>query len=780
MFSEQPMKGFEPLTYALRERRSTPELHRQNTKSCRHYRYTLNLVKFLPILIFFLSCTKSPNQLEPGVFALSFENSSDVYQLDGEWFFRWENSDTPQVIRVPGYFNHQLPIPPKGEAVYQALLVLPQKDLELGLDIGEIQSSFEVFVNGAKIGGRGNPLDQRETGVDIRPMTLFFTARGKTQLEIRTANYFNPIGGIGDSLLIGGTQYVYLPRFVGKLVHLVANGLLLFLFLYFLFYSLFGFQKTTYLSLSGLIFFSMIRDNLMNYRLIAVFFPAISSALLTRLEYLTILGIGVFFVAYIWRLSQEPTLRYVFLVLSVISFLYLLILLALPFDIFLNIFKFYIALLLITLTYILFLIVVHQIIPPLYRIPYLMSLIPLFLGATHDLIQGFFMLRNFYLFTPSMFIYIVFQAGILHRIQQQAIANTLKNQQEIREVQRTKNDLLVSFLPVFQNRLNDLNQILENLPPTLRESLTKIGYHRLVHVFRSFEKFFMKNHEVNWTEVENLIKTLPDPTIPLFQEQSPYELSILVVDDERVNRFLITTLLAREGAIALHAESGSEALEVLKNTHVDILLIDVMMPPPNGYETILELKNSPLEVPPFCFITAKSEHHDVLYSLRLGAFSFQVKPFSIKNFFPRARDYFLLTKHPNPHPSEAPIAVNLKLLNAHPNFSNEEHEKIESCIQGSFSHLTYHRMHSTLTAYAQPTKLLHDVLRLLCILDGINLSLTAVEPDTGQASVSRISGLILRRTTLGGQVPNLAHSIYLEELTENLLFFSWHSSQKNL
>ncbi len=769
------MKGIEPLTYALRERRSTPELHRR-TLTLGYYRIFRHLVKFIGPLLIMLSCTaQAPTNPRPGVFEVSIYDEHDVFTLDGQWLFEWEADGIVRPIKVPGYWNNLLGLSPYGRAVYRARVNLPKRDMLLGLDIGEIQTAYRLYVDDQEVGGMGNPRDSGESGVALGHRRLFFRARGPVDIKIVVANHFNPIGGIGDSLFIGLAGSVHRPRFLIKLFYIVISGILVFLLVYFLIFSVWGYRKPTFLSLSGLIFFSLIRDNLLNQRLISLYFPHLNSVLLTKLEYVTILGVAVCFVAYLWQFFQDQRYRAPFFILSAFSVLYLLLLIFVPFHIFVTLFKGYIILALMVLVFMLIRVFMKRILPKRHRMLFFLSLIPLFLGAVHDLVQGFFMLGNIYFFNTGMTVYLLLQAVILHQIQRESIASTMKLQEKNRHLQQSRSALLVAFLPKFRSRLVEILRLSENLSPDFRKGLMDFGISRLEFVFHVFNKCFQNNLEIDWNEVERLVKTLPEPTNLQEPFVSDKKHSVLIVDDEVINRFLVTSLLKQEGILVLEADSGHRAIECLDVSRPDLILMDIMMSPLNGYQTILELKKRHGTLPPFCFLTAKSDHEDIVHSLRLGACGFQTKPFSVKSFFPKLQDYLLLHHCPSPLSPEAPVELRLQIKNFQPTFSLEEKERIESCLLGSFPHFEFSPDNSTLTVNLPPTPLIHQVLRFLLILEGVNVPMTA--RDAQLPHYERTSpGLILSRKSLGYQIPNLAASVYLEELEKDVFFFSWHSA----
>src|SRR5207244_2926418 len=67
---------------------------------------------------------------------------------------------------------------------------------------------------------------------------------------------------------------------------------------------------------------------------------------------------------------------------------------------------------------------------------------------------------------------------------------------------------------------------------------------------------------------------------------------LLVVDDEAHSRKLLRMVLRQGDYTFLEAESGEQALQIMETQRVDLLLLDLMMPHPNGFDVILTMKKS--------------------------------------------------------------------------------------------------------------------------------------------------------------------------------------------
>jgi two-component system, OmpR family, response regulator VanR len=101
---------------------------------------------------------------------------------------------------------------------------------------------------------------------------------------------------------------------------------------------------------------------------------------------------------------------------------------------------------------------------------------------------------------------------------------------------------------------------------------------------------------------------------------------ILIVDDEKEIRDLIDIYLKGEGYETIKAENGEEALNMLSNDDVDLIILDIMMPKVNGIEACLKIREE--REMPIIMLSAKSEDMDKILGLNTGADDYLTKPFN--------------------------------------------------------------------------------------------------------------------------------------------------------
>jgi adenylate cyclase len=103
--------------------------------------------------------------------------------------------------------------------------------------------------------------------------------------------------------------------------------------------------------------------------------------------------------------------------------------------------------------------------------------------------------------------------------------------------------------------------------------------------------------------------------------------TILIADDNRVNRLLLARGLEHEGHTVVFAEHGGEALELLRGGRFDLMLLDVLMPELDGYGVLAELKDDPhLRDIPVIVTSSLDELDSVVRCLEMGAEDYLAKP----------------------------------------------------------------------------------------------------------------------------------------------------------
>ena len=110
---------------------------------------------------------------------------------------------------------------------------------------------------------------------------------------------------------------------------------------------------------------------------------------------------------------------------------------------------------------------------------------------------------------------------------------------------------------------------------------------------------------------------------------------VLIVDDDVRNIFALTSILERHNVNVLHAENGRAGIEMLQsNPEIDIVLMDIMMPGMDGYETIRAIRDlDQIRHIPILAVTAKAMKGDREKCLASGASDYIAKPVDLDQLF---------------------------------------------------------------------------------------------------------------------------------------------------
>ena len=114
--------------------------------------------------------------------------------------------------------------------------------------------------------------------------------------------------------------------------------------------------------------------------------------------------------------------------------------------------------------------------------------------------------------------------------------------------------------------------------------------------------------------------------------------TVMIADDEQRIRKLISDFLQREGYTIVEADNGQSALTLLAAEKIDLVILDVMMPEPDGLTVCREIRKK--SSVPIIMLTARSEELDQLFAFELGADEYVTKPFSPKVLTARVNALF--------------------------------------------------------------------------------------------------------------------------------------------
>lgn len=112
-------------------------------------------------------------------------------------------------------------------------------------------------------------------------------------------------------------------------------------------------------------------------------------------------------------------------------------------------------------------------------------------------------------------------------------------------------------------------------------------------------------------------------------------MNILIVDDEDLIREVIKEYSENEGYNVHEASDGIEAIDIIKENNIDVIVLDIMMPKLDGFSAYKEIKK--IKNIPTIILSARTEEYDKLLGFELGIDDYLTKPFSPKELIARIK-----------------------------------------------------------------------------------------------------------------------------------------------
>lgn len=122
--------------------------------------------------------------------------------------------------------------------------------------------------------------------------------------------------------------------------------------------------------------------------------------------------------------------------------------------------------------------------------------------------------------------------------------------------------------------------------------------------------------------------------------------TVMVVEDEQSLREPLVYLLKKEGYEVVEAAEGATALELFKSEHIDLILLDIMMPGMSGNEVCRVIRQT--SNVPVIMLTAKDSEIDKVVGLEIGADDYVTKPYSTRELLARMKAVLRRNADPTP------------------------------------------------------------------------------------------------------------------------------------
>lgn len=233
----------------------------------------------------------------------------------------------------------------------------------------------------------------------------------------------------------------------------------------------------------------------------------------------------------------------------------------------------------------------------------------------------------------------------------------------------------------------------------------------------------------------------------------PEEFKILAVDDNPKNLKVLAALLSNHSYLVDYAFSGIEALKLIENENYDVILLDIMMPEMDGFETCEKIrqveKNKDI---PVIFLTARTETDSITRGFQVGGYDYVTKPFRSDELLARVRTHVELKRHRDKQKemnrwleekveerTQELSQAKLKLEKANRELTSLDHAKNE------FLRMINHEIRTPLNAILGFTTFLKDELKSHPVLEMVEfLDIASVRLEKFLMVVLQITELITR------------------------------------
>jgi DNA-binding response OmpR family regulator len=117
---------------------------------------------------------------------------------------------------------------------------------------------------------------------------------------------------------------------------------------------------------------------------------------------------------------------------------------------------------------------------------------------------------------------------------------------------------------------------------------------------------------------------------------------VLIVDDEPNILMSLEFLMKKQGYKVFIARDGEEALDIVKDEHPEVVVLDIMMPQVDGYEVCTFIKaHDTYAHTKVIFLTAKTKPEDIEKGKEVGADAYMTKPFSTRNLMKKVKEMLI-------------------------------------------------------------------------------------------------------------------------------------------
>lgn len=215
----------------------------------------------------------------------------------------------------------------------------------------------------------------------------------------------------------------------------------------------------------------------------------------------------------------------------------------------------------------------------------------------------------------------------------------------------------------------------------------------------------------DFDSVSSSLGAVESPTLKTKADSPHGLLNILVVDDNRLNREVFAGLISHLGFSVKTAKNGEDALEFIQSERFDLVMLDVMMPVMDGYETVeaLQKKIPEKERPKILALTASTSTEVKAKCLAVGMDGFLVKPLEVSHLMEEIHRFFPdLFEEKESDPERQPVEFDPSII---PVFKTLDRERLLSLLFSKKDRDAFTFLESILSSYLKESSHLVQEIR---------------------------------------------------------------------
>ncbi len=403
----------------------------------------MKYITLIIVSILLLSCNLTGNKSKQVAVPKIFDGVIDLtsydfkkygtVKLDGNWEFYWlrlynsedfKNNNKPETLRfidLPGAWNQKNKISDNsefgslGHATYRLIIKVKDKSERFGLNVKEMNCSYNLYINGRLLSGNGTVADNlREMKPEFLPEILFFTPNSETiEIVLQISNYVDNKGGSLHSINFGLDNQIIHEKEKSLIMELFLFGILLIMGIYHFLIYFIRKRDNSLLYFGTICLIIAVRIALTGERFLYILIHELNWDLFVKIEHLTnylLISVMMLFILNLFRKDVNILIVAFFLIVTAS---YIILIIPTPAIIYSSLMTSYIFILLVEILFFLFILIRVTIKKRELALLMFSGYLFLFITAFHDILYFMGIINTGNLLAVGMVVFILSQSIVL-------------------------------------------------------------------------------------------------------------------------------------------------------------------------------------------------------------------------------------------------------------------------------------------------------------------------------------------------------------------------------